>query len=284
MSPGIDKLVLLSDDISESFHELARENGINKGGYAHVLDLSQTHQKLPVILHCDGLHNGVHNIDFVRVARLGRRRTLQILRTIVGHLSKARIYRIDCCVDLLGVSVWDLAEACSISRTQNYRLYRSRGGVTLYLQHSQHQKIVLYDKVKQPAAKCSPWVRMFQPDDQLTRIEVQLSGPSVPFRKVRHLYRYSELDLLAHVKFGQLNKLPGDAKPLHRLAMEGLRHSIRRYGLQATKKRFSPAGGIHRRTLPTNCRNGETTGSSRPYEKEHRGLARRPNPVPSPAI
>ena len=239
MSGGVDKLDLLCNQINESFHELARENGFEKGGYAHVLDLSRTDHKLPVVLYCDGLHNGVHKVSIVDVARLGHRRTLGILRTILGHLSPARIYRIDFCVDLLGVPVWDLAEASSISRTQNYRLYRSRGGVTLYLQHSKNQKILLYDKAREFAAKGSPWASIFQPDDELTRIEVQLTGTAVPFRKVRDLQKYSECDLLAHVKFWQLEKVPKDTKPLHRLAMEGLRHSIGRYGLHATKKQFS---------------------------------------------
>jgi hypothetical protein len=81
---------------------------------------------------------------------------------------------------------------------------------------------------------------MLGPNDQLSRIEVQLSGPAVPFGKIRHLHRYAELDLFPDLKFRKLKSLPSTAKPLHRLASVGLQRLIRKYGLQATKKQFSP--------------------------------------------
>jgi hypothetical protein len=99
---------------------------------------------------------------------------------------------------------------------------------------------VLYDKAKQLRATRNPAADMLGPNDQLSRIEVQLSGPAVPFRKIRHLHRYAEIDLFPDVKFRRLTSLPSTAKPLHRLATVGLERLILKYGLQATKKQFSP--------------------------------------------
>ena len=141
MSGGIDKLDLLSDKIAEEFLDLAREDGSARGGYHHVLDLRRTRYKLPVILHCDGRHNGIHKVEFVGVARLGLRQTRKILKMILGHLSMARIYRIDLCTDIPGLWVWDLAEVVFVSRSQNFKIYNNRGGVTFYLKNSAHKTI-----------------------------------------------------------------------------------------------------------------------------------------------
>src|SRR6267142_2092415 len=183
MACGIDKLVLLADKIQKVFLELAREQGSARGGYGHVIDLRQTLYNLPVVLNCDGRHNGVHKIELVSVARLGLRRTRKILKTILGHLSAARIYRIDLCTDIPGIWVWDLAEMVIVSRTQNFRIHNNRGGASFYLQNSAHKTILLYDKVKQLTAKGDPLADTFRPGEHITRIEVQLKGRGVPFRK-----------------------------------------------------------------------------------------------------
>jgi hypothetical protein len=104
---------------------------------------------LPVILHCDGRHNGIHKVEFVGVARLGLRQTRKILKMILGHLSAARIYRIDLCTDIPGLWVWDLAEVVLVSRSQNFKIYNNRGGVTFYLKSSADKTVMLYDKIKQ---------------------------------------------------------------------------------------------------------------------------------------
>jgi hypothetical protein len=241
MSGGIDKILLLSDTIEKAFLDLAREEGSARGGYRHVLDLRRTRFKLPVILHCDGRHNGIHKIEFVGVARLGLRQTRKILRLIIGHLSTARIYRIDLCTDVLGLWVWDLAEVVLVARSQNFKIYNNHGGTTFYLQNSAHKTILLYDKIKQLAAKDDPLADTFGPGEYLTRVEVQLKGSGVPFKKIRHLYRYADVDLLGQLHFRKLNRLRDDAKPLHLLAAGGLRRLIHKYGLHAVKKQFSPS-------------------------------------------
>jgi hypothetical protein len=238
MSCGIDKLILLSDKIDREFLNLAREQGSARGGYAHVMDLRQTRYDFPIVLYCDGRHNGKHKIEVVGVARLGLRRTRQILRIIVGHLSGARIYRVDLCTDIPGLWVWDLAEVVFVSRSQNFKIYNNRGGVTFYLQISAHKTIVLYDKIKQLAAKGDSIADAFRPSEYLTRIEVQLKSRGVPFKKIRHLYRYADVDLLGQLRFRRLKRLRDDAKPLHLLAAAGLRRLIHKYGLQAVKKKF----------------------------------------------
>jgi hypothetical protein len=196
---------------------------------------------LPVGLNCDGRHNGVHKIELVSVARLGLRRTRKILRTILGHLSAARIYRIDLCTDIPRIWVWDLAEMVIVSRTQNFRIHNNRGGASFYLQNSAHKTILLYDKVKQLAAKGDTLASLYEQGEHLTRIEVQLKGRGVPFKKIRHLNRYAEVDLLKALQFRRLRMLRNDAKPLHLLAAGRIRHLIQKYGLHAAKKRFSPS-------------------------------------------
>lgn len=240
MPGGIDKLILLSDKIEKVFLDLAHQDGSARGGYGHVIDLRQTRHQFPVILYCDGRHNGIHKVEFVGIARLGLRRTRRILKMILGHLSAARIYRIDLCTDIPGLWVWDLAEVVLVSRSQNFKIYNNRGGVTFYLQNSAHKTILLYDKVKQLTAKGDPLADTFNPGEYLTRIEVQLKGRGVPFKKIRHFHRYADVDLLGQFHLRRLKRLRDDAKPLHLLAAGGLRRLIHKYGLHAVKKRFSP--------------------------------------------
>src|SRR5260221_493762 len=87
MPCGIDKLILLSAKIEKVFLDLAREEVFVRYGYKNVIDLRQTRHKLPIILYCDGRHNGLHKIELVGVARLGLRRTRKILKMILGDLS-----------------------------------------------------------------------------------------------------------------------------------------------------------------------------------------------------
>jgi hypothetical protein len=241
MSGGVDKLVLLSGKIEVEFLNLAREEGSARGGYKNVIDLRKTSHRLPVILHCDGRHDGKHKIEVVNVARFGLRGTRKLLKMILGHLSGARIYRIDLCTDIPGLRVWDLTEIVLLSRSQNFKIYNNRGGVTFYLNASANKTILLYDKVKQLAAKGDPLADTFSPGEYLTRIEVQLKGRGVPFKKIRHLHRYADLDLLGQLRFKRLRRLRDDAKPLHLLAGAGLRRLIHKYGLHAARKRFSPS-------------------------------------------
>jgi len=81
----------------------------------------------------------------------------------------------------------------------------------------------------------------FKPSDHLTRVEVQLKGRGVLFRKIRHLHRYAAADLLKRMQFRKLRVLRDDAKPLHLLAAGRLRQLIHKFGLQGVKKRFSPS-------------------------------------------
>ena len=241
MADGIDKLVLLADSIETEFLNFARKRDSSRFGYGHVVDLRRTHYNLSIILYCDGLHNGVHKIEVVGVAQLGLRETTRILTIILGRLSRARIYRIDLCADIPETWVWDLAEVVLVSRSQNFKIYNSRGGASFYLRNSADRTILLYDKVKQLRAKCDPLAATFRPGEYLTRIEVQLKGRGVPFKEFRHIHRYADVDLLGQFHFRRLKRLRDDAKPLHLLAAGGLRRLIHKYGLHAARKRFSPS-------------------------------------------
>jgi hypothetical protein len=134
MSVGVDKFTVLCVSIAALFYKLACEKGVRRWGYRHVLDLRQTNNALPVILYCDGVHDGRHKIEFVDVGRVGRQRVLEIIEQVTGGLSGVRIYRIDFCVDVFGISVWDLARICYVRRAQNFQIFRTRKGDTVYLQ------------------------------------------------------------------------------------------------------------------------------------------------------
>jgi hypothetical protein len=240
VSRGIDKLVLLTDKIEKVVLDLVREQGSARGGHRHVLDLRQTRYQLPAILYCDGRHNGKHKMEVLGVARVGLQRTRKIVRIIVGDLSAARIYRIDFCTDIPGIWVWDLAEIILVSRSQNFKIYNNRGGVSFYLQNSSNKTLLMYDKVKQLTAKDDPMADAYGPGEYLTRIEVQLKGRGVPFHMICDLHRYAHVDLVGQLRFRRLRTLRHNAKPLHLLAAGGLRRLIHKYGLHAVKKRFSP--------------------------------------------
>jgi hypothetical protein len=238
MSGGIDKLVLLSDEIDEEFLNLAREQGVRKWSYNHVIDLRQTDHNLPIILYCDGMRDGRHKLEVVGVGRIGQARTLKILKKVIGHLSNARIYRIDCCVDLPGVSVWGLAQICYVGPSQNYQIYRSRTGDSVYVQRSKSKTIVLYDKKRRLRAEHDPRAAMYDPGEELTRIEVQLKGAGVPFRKLRHIHRYADVDLLSSLKLRRIVSSSDHKKPLRAMAAAHLANQIEDFGLQAALKRF----------------------------------------------
>jgi hypothetical protein len=50
MSGGVDKLILLVSFIADEFLQLARERGIQKWGYRHVINLLETSFARPIIL------------------------------------------------------------------------------------------------------------------------------------------------------------------------------------------------------------------------------------------
>jgi hypothetical protein len=238
VSGGIDKLILLSNTIEKAFLDLTREEGSARGGYRYVLDFRQIRYKIPVIIYCDGRHSGIHKIEVVGVARMGLRRTRKILKMILGHLSAVRIYRIDLCTDIPGIWVWDLAEIVLVSRSQNFKIYNNRGGVTFYLQNSAHKTILLYDKVKQLTAKGDPLADTFGPGEYLTRVEVQLKGRGVPFKKIRHLHRYADVDVLTGLKLRRLTSSRSHKKPLRAMAAAYLARQIEVFGLHAALKQF----------------------------------------------
>lgn len=184
------------------------------------------------------MRDGCHKLEVVDVGHIGQTRTLQILKKVIGHLSNARIYRIDFCVDLPGVSVWDLAQICYVGPSQNYQVYRSRTGDSVYLQRSNAKTIVLYDRKLRLRAEHDPRAGMYGPGDELTRIEVQLKGAGVPHRKVRYIHQYADIDLLSGLKFRRLVSSSNQKKPLRAMAAAHLASQIEDFGLHATLKRF----------------------------------------------
>ena len=235
----IDKLTLLSSVISNRFAAIAREEGEPAGGYASCVDLRKTKCGLPARLSYRGRHNGIHKLDIIDVARQGLPRTQEIVESIFPELLRVRIYRVDLAVDLLGLSPWFFVTNARISRRQNYALYRSRGAVSYYLQFSKQRKIVFYDRLRLLRKQKDPLANIFRTDDQLTRIEVQLMGAAVPFRRFAELHRYADIKPLADLHFKKLCIAGDERTPTKRLAAYGLRWLISKYGQQVTSRMFS---------------------------------------------
>ncbi len=194
---------------------------------------------LPVRLYYRGRHNGINKAELIDVAKLGLPQTQRIVETIFPDLKQVRIYRIDLCLDVMGYSPWFFVTNTRVPKLQNFALYRSRGAISFYLQFSSQNKIVFYDRLRLLKKQNDPLARVFGPEDRLTRIEVQLMGAAVPFKRFLNIRRYSGIDLLENVKFASLRPEPDEAKPMPFLAATGLRSLITKHGLQTASKMFS---------------------------------------------
>src|SRR6185437_4173246 len=104
----VDRLELLSDRVRWPYLRLAREKGKRSGGYSHFIYVPKTEAGPGVRLYCDGRYGGVHKIQFENVAHLGLRMVQKIAEEILGDLRHVKIYRIDVCVDICGISLLDL--------------------------------------------------------------------------------------------------------------------------------------------------------------------------------
>jgi hypothetical protein len=186
-----------------------------------------------------GRHNGIHKLEIIGVARLGFPRTKEIVERIFPNRHRVRIYRIDLCVDRLGFLPWFFVTNLYVPRYQNYALFRSRGAVSYYLQFSKQRKLVFYDRVRWMRKEKNPLADICGGDDHLTRVELQLYGAAVPFKRFVDLHRYAEIRQLKHVHFAELQVAGDEQTPVKRLATYGLRWLISKYGLQPTSRMFS---------------------------------------------
>jgi hypothetical protein len=237
---GADKVILLSRTIRSRYLQLAREKGERKGGYSRFIDLRKTPEKLPALLFCGGIHNGIHKLQFVGVAQLGLSRVREIASQIFGDLRFVRISRIDWCVDLWGISVLDFALYCRLTRAQNCKVVRSRSGISFYLGNSKQRVLLIYDRLARLQAIRDPLAEYYSTSDQITRVEVQLRGRGLPYRRLRDIERYGELDLLSRLSFWEIKRTNKKTlRPIEVLAAEGLLYKIDRFGLQATAKMFA---------------------------------------------
>lgn len=237
----IDALHLLSPRINKKFSDIALENGRPTRGYERCVDLREQEPKLPARLYFNGRHTPVHKLELIGVARLGLPLTQQIVETVFPDLKRVTIYRIDCCVDLLGKNVWHFAESCHIPRVQNYRLFRNRGAVSIYLQASKNRTVVFYDKGRERQAKKSPMAAILMPGDSLTRFEMRFQGSGVPVRDFLRIEAYAEMDFVANIRFARLRVPSNKSTPMELLKAEGVRALVRRYGQQMAFKSFPPA-------------------------------------------
>jgi hypothetical protein len=235
-----DKLDLISHSIGNEYLGYALEEGKQKWGYAGVVDLSKASAKLPVILYCKGFRDGVHKIQFLDVAHLGLTRVQETAERIFGNTNHdIRIARLDWCVDLLGISLLDLALYCRLARVQNCSVMRSRKGMTFYLRQSKQCAVLLYDKAQQLRSTGNPLSEFFGTKDHLTRVEIQLRGGGLPFRKFVDIERYRDIDLLPNISFWEFGRKRDGMTIADSLAAEGLLKQISEFGLQMTAKRYT---------------------------------------------
>jgi hypothetical protein len=235
-----DKLDLLSYRVGSEYLRYALEEGKHKWGYASVVDLSKTSANLPVILYCKGFRDGVHKIQFLDVAHLGLTRVQEITERIFGGADRdIRIARVDWCVDFLGIPLLDLALYCRLGRVQNCSVIRSRTGTTFYLRKSKQCTVLLYDKVQQLRSIGSSLSKFFAPNNHLTRVEIQLRGGGLPFRKFVDIERYKDIDLLPNISFWEFGRKRDGLTIADSLAAEGLLRQISEFGLQMTAKRYT---------------------------------------------
>jgi hypothetical protein len=233
----IDKLILLSSTINHRVQELAVAKGWPTRGYERCLDLSETDFGLPARLYFRGRRNNVHKIELIGVAMLGRTRVQEIVEQIFPDSKRIRIYRIDLSVDIVGITPWFFVLNCTISRRQNYSLHRSRTGVSFYLESSHKRRTLFYDRGRLLKLRHHPVAKVFA-NTQLTRVEVQLTSSSVPYRRFVDIKKYSEFNPLADIEFFKLRTDDHPQTPVKILAAFGLRWLIRRYGQQAVSRRF----------------------------------------------
>lgn len=234
-----DKLVLLAPRIETKFSELAKSEGRRTGGYSAYIDLGTTEAELAVRLYAGGVHNGINKLQFNNTAGLGLTGVRNIAEEIIGIRDVGRISRLDWCIDVLGYSVADIAFYCRVPRAQNCSFHRSRSGLTVYLRQSKQHVILIYDKIAHHRYTGNPLQQYYGPDDRLTRIEVQLRGRGLPFRRFKDIERYAELDLLSDLTFWKVGRKASDLNSIDELAAEGLLRKADEVGLQVTSKMYS---------------------------------------------
>ena len=237
----VDKLVLLSPHIRPRFETLATKDGEKRDGYAAVIDLRKAKYKIPARLYCRGYYNGIHKLEFIDVAGLGLPQVLRIARTIFGSINDVKICRIDLCLDFDGISVEFFSANCLIPKIQNYKIFRTRGAVSYYLQVSGGRTTVIYNKLAELRAKQSPRADDFHARDTLTRVEIQLKGNGVPFKRLRNIHKYARANLLQNLQWSRLRTDLKPTKATHFLAQMGLRALIKADGLQRVSKMFQPS-------------------------------------------
>jgi len=238
----IDRLVVISPWIRKKFADLALEHGKPARGYKRMLRLREYKPDFPVCLYLHGLktRTPIHKIEFETVRWLGLPRVAELVEAIFGTAERVRIYRLDACVDICGTGVPFFARNCRVPGAQSFALFRKRAAMSVYLQNSSIRQLLFYNKRAEYRTKHSPLVNIGNPGEPLTRFEVRFIGAGVPVRRFTEISRYGEINLVGPLVFSRLRVDPDTWTPVQFLAAEGLRALIRKYGLHATSKMFSP--------------------------------------------
>jgi hypothetical protein len=233
-----DKLILLSSEIRRSFLREAESNGEPKWGYGAFLDLTKAPNPLPAKLYCHGRRNGIHKIEFVNVSRLGLAKARFVVTKLLPEGARAKITRIDWCVDLPHIPISEVAASCIAIGAQNCAYHRSRNGCSFYPQKSHQRSLLIYEKLKRARARHEEFARRFPGATEVTRFEVQLRGRGVPIRPFERLSEYARLDLLENVKFVHF-RIPVGLGAMERLAARALKVCASEVGIQRLSKCFS---------------------------------------------
>jgi hypothetical protein len=232
----IDKLELMSSSITAEFKAHATELGERAYRYSKWLDLRKVHPTLQAELFYEHRPTMKHKLRLIGVAKLGRTVTAEIISRVFPRPDGIKIHRIDFCVDLFGVPVMSLAENICLPGTHNFKIYKSRDGISQYLQCSDPRTVLAYDKVRADKA-----LRHSNLDIEISRLEVQLRGKGVPIRDFRDIHEYLEYDLLGPLEIREVIAAFDTTKPISFLAARGFRSVVSEYGLDGALKLFRSA-------------------------------------------
>lgn len=232
----VDKLVLLFPRVLRGYLRLAEEKGWSSRAYRKVVDLGIIEPKWGR-LYTGGRRSGINKLEIVDVASLGWPRCKSLVRKIWPDLSQFRIYRIDLCVDLWGISAPRFAQNAIIPGVQSVKVLCSRGAWSYYLRAGGQEIVFAYDKARHLRATVNPKAAILDPKDEITRLEAQLKGNAVPFKTLDDIHRYADFNPFARIEFNAL-RIPHNAGGTTLLAFKGLKHLVQKCGMQAALKTF----------------------------------------------
>jgi hypothetical protein len=244
----LDKLSVVGKRLRRSIAKLAREKGRPHQYYETFLDLRPD---LPAFLYFQSKHTGRHKVTLAGVSRLGWPEVRRILEAVFPDVSKELlpdtfqdtfpelgqeasvdqhevwISRIDLAVNLVDIPLDFFLENLLPKNSRAMRLDRGPRGHTFYPYKSDDRTVAIYDlKRKNQKGKRDALWGFWKRFDHALRLELSLRGRGIPWRSLRDLPKYREMDLLQGANFHEVRINTDGLTPIQALACIGLRSQI----------------------------------------------------------